>query len=550
MAVVDPISTTSPNVNMTGHGENTQDDGQVQSSETEKDPSYTINLTSSEPESIDPNIIADREASLQVTSWIQTNYIREKNHNVPRKNMYEHYQSSCTANNMTPVNSATFGKLLRNVFPDLKTRRLGTRGQSKYHYCGIRVRTSQDPEPMPIAELMQDHATSSSSRRRSSHRRSLTSGSIATVTTASSTEASSSAAPSTPNAPALPSSGITSDYNHLPIFSLPLLPPYRYNDQVTNGIVVEFTNAYERHCKDVFNLVCTNQVESIQNVMHAFYREMPERFIFLIQMVPEITESMWKWDCILYDTIISRFLPTINHALSQETVNSLRLYTREIRDYVESSLIHYPTTLVQKKVDVARIFSAKFRRQLTLNFAAQSAANILNNQHLVNAMCHDWNNFDVDGILDQTLWVCDCDTQQVRHILRTEVYQLLNNKPSIEHWMFWLGTLVDKYVNNFEPSSLNEANLYLSKCKQFLLKWNFYTALVMKDLAVQNSPSFASFHTLRLFLDDYILYLVEENISLVNHNMMQRHQQAHNGGGGASTASSTSASFSHLSNQE
>ncbi|KAG1046652.1 hypothetical protein G6F42_029129 [Rhizopus arrhizus] len=72
----------------------------------------------------------------------------------------------------------------------------------------------------------------------------------------------------------------------------------------------------------------------------------------------------------------------------------------------------------------------------------------------------------------------------------------------------------------------------------------------MKDLAVQNSPSFASFHTLRLFLDDYILYLVEENISLVNHNMMQRHQQAHNGGGGASTASSTSASFSHLSNQE
>lgn len=101
----------------------------------------------------------------------------------------------------------------------------------------------------------------------------------------------------------------------------------------------------------------------------------------------------------------------------------------------------------------------------------------MNHQHLVNAMCHDWNNFDVDGILDQTLWVCDCDTQQIRHIckyffffffskgvwtrcrltwtilVRTEIYQLFNNKPSIEHWMFWLGTLVDKYVNNFEPVS-------------------------------------------------------------------------------------------------
>ncbi|KAK4512412.1 uncharacterized protein ATC70_003112 [Mucor velutinosus] len=540
---------------MTEQNENIQvDDGPVQSS-AEKDPSYIVSLASSEPESVDPNVIADREASLQVTSWIQANYIREKNHNVPRKNMYEHYQSSCAANHLTPVNSATFGKLLRNVFPDLKTRRLGTRGQSKYHYCGIRVRTSQDPEPIPIVELMQEHAAvSGSNKRRNSHRRSLTSGSIATVTTVSSTDASSSAAPSTPTAPTLPSSttsGITGDYNQLPIFSLPLLPPYRYNDQITNGLIVDFTNAYEQHCKNIFNLVCSNQVESIQHVMLAFYREMPERFIYLIQMVPEITDSIWRWDCILYDTLISRFLPTIHHALSQETVNALRLYTREIRDYVESSLIHYPTTLVQKKADVARIFSAKFRRQLTLNFAAQNAANILNHQHLVNAMCHDWNNFDVDGILDQTLWVCDCDTQQIRHILRTEIYQLLNNKPSIEHWMFWLGTLIDKYVNNSEPSSLNEANLYLSKCKQFLLKWNFYTALVMKDLANQQAPSFASFHTLRLFLDDYILYLVEENISRVNHHIMQRHQLTHNGGGGgASTASSTSASFSHLSNQD
>lgn len=266
--------------------------------------------------------------------------------------MYEHYQASCITNHLTPVNSATFGKLLRNVFPDLKTRRLGTRGQSKYHYCGIRVRTSQDPEPVPIAELIQEHAASSgSSKRRNPHRRSLTSGSIATVTTASSTDASSSATPSTPTASTLPTSGITDDYNQLPVFSLPHLPLYRYNDQITKVLVEDFTNAYEQHCKNVFNLVCSNQVESIQNVMHAFYREMPERFIYLIQMVPEITDSIWRWDCILFDTLISKFLPTIHHALSQETVNALRLYTREIRDYVESSLIHYPTTLVQKKID-------------------------------------------------------------------------------------------------------------------------------------------------------------------------------------------------------
>ena len=35
----------------------------------------------------------------------------------------------CTDINIKPINAATFGKIIRQQFPDLKTRRLGTRGQ-------------------------------------------------------------------------------------------------------------------------------------------------------------------------------------------------------------------------------------------------------------------------------------------------------------------------------------------------------------------------------------------------------------------------------------
>ena len=41
-----------------------------------------------------------------------------------------------------PVNAASFGKLIRSVFLGLRTRRIGTRGNSKYHYYGIRVKSS------------------------------------------------------------------------------------------------------------------------------------------------------------------------------------------------------------------------------------------------------------------------------------------------------------------------------------------------------------------------------------------------------------------------
>lgn len=46
----------------------------------------------------------------------------------------------CNDNKLDAVNAASFGKLIRSVFTGLRTRRLGTRGNSKYHYYGIRIK--------------------------------------------------------------------------------------------------------------------------------------------------------------------------------------------------------------------------------------------------------------------------------------------------------------------------------------------------------------------------------------------------------------------------
>lgn len=50
------------------------------------------------------------------------------------------YFRHCNENKLEPVNAASFGKLIRSVFHGLRTRRLGTRGNSKYHYYGIRIK--------------------------------------------------------------------------------------------------------------------------------------------------------------------------------------------------------------------------------------------------------------------------------------------------------------------------------------------------------------------------------------------------------------------------
>lgn len=38
------------------------------------------------------------------------------------------------------LNPASFGKLVRVLHPGLKTRRLGQRGESKYHYVGFSLK--------------------------------------------------------------------------------------------------------------------------------------------------------------------------------------------------------------------------------------------------------------------------------------------------------------------------------------------------------------------------------------------------------------------------
>lgn len=53
--------------------------------------------------------------------------------------------------------------------------------------------------------------------------------------------------------------------------------------------------------------------------------------------------------------MILNFLPSVNYALSPERLNSLRTYTRELREHIESNLVHYPAKFYQKKVDGTRV---------------------------------------------------------------------------------------------------------------------------------------------------------------------------------------------------
>lgn len=79
---------------------------------------------------------------------------------VPRGRVYANYASRCATERITVLNPASFGKLVRVLFPGLKTRRLGVRGESKYHYVNFTLTEDQadlvepePPQPLTLPEV-------------------------------------------------------------------------------------------------------------------------------------------------------------------------------------------------------------------------------------------------------------------------------------------------------------------------------------------------------------------------------------------------------------
>lgn len=62
---------------------------------------------------------------------------------------YFGYRSFCAKINIKPLSTADFGKVMKQVFPDIRPRRLGTRGHSRYCYAAMRKATKLQPPNLP-----------------------------------------------------------------------------------------------------------------------------------------------------------------------------------------------------------------------------------------------------------------------------------------------------------------------------------------------------------------------------------------------------------------
>lgn len=95
------------------------------------------------------NPLGSRSEISQTIMWIKTHLEEDPELSLPKQDVYNEYYAFCGPNKIKPLSTADFGKVMKQVYPRVRPRRLGTRGNSRYCYAGLRRRYKLDAPLLP-----------------------------------------------------------------------------------------------------------------------------------------------------------------------------------------------------------------------------------------------------------------------------------------------------------------------------------------------------------------------------------------------------------------
>ncbi|NXJ63795.1 RFX6 protein, partial [Rostratula benghalensis] len=419
-------------------------------------------------------IMKDKKKQTQLTlQWLEENYIVCEGVCLPRCILYAHYLDFCRKEKLEPACAATFGKTIRQKFPLLTTRRLGTRGHSKYHYYGIGIKES------------------------SAYYHSVYSGKgLTRYNNGGFTRKYSLSSKTGTLLPEFPSA------QHL------LLQGCISKDKVDTLIMM-----YKTHCQCVLDNAINGNFEEIQHFLLHFWQGMPDHLLPLLEN-PIIVDIFCVCDSILYKVLTDVLIPATMQEMPESLLADIRNFAKNWEQWVVSSLENLPENLTDKKLPIARRFVSSLKRQTSFLHLAQIARPALFDQHVVNSMVSDIEKVDLNSIGSQALLAVSGSTDSDGEVYSEydsitvfqELKDLLKKNATVESFIEWLDTVVEQRV--IKASKQNGRSLK-KRAQDFLLKWSFFGARVMHNLTLNNASSFGSFHLIRMLLDEYILLAME-----------------------------------------
>ncbi|XP_018109203.1 MHC class II regulatory factor RFX1 isoform X5 [Xenopus laevis] len=452
--------------------------------------------------------------------WLLDNYETAEGVSLPRSTLYCHYLLHCQEQKLEPVNAASFGKLIRSVFMGLRTRRLGTRGNSKYHYYGLRIKASSS-----LMRLMEDQQHLAMRQQPFSQKQRL-------KAVQKMEGMSNGVGGSQQQTPGL--SDISSQVQQyqqfldgsktLPEFAEIDLQGKPLPDDITLANVKAFQLLYREHCEAIVDVVVNLQFTLVETLWKTFWRfnqaqhsdnaiddeaekRLPKDCLVLLSKYEPLLK--WSRDCdhLLYQVLVETLIPDVLRPIPSALTQAIRNFAKSLESWLTSAMMNIPEEMVRIKAGAASAFAQTLRRYTSLNHLAQAARAVLQNTAQINQMLSDLNRVDFTNVQEQASWVCRCADRVVQR-LEQDFKLTLQQQSSLEQWAEWLDSVVSQVLKPYQGSPG-----FPKAAKLFLLKWSFYSSMVIRDLTLRSAASFGSFHLIRLLYDEYMYYLIEHRVA-------------------------------------
>nr|XP_048300444.1 MHC class II regulatory factor RFX1 [Myodes glareolus] len=461
-------------------------------------------------------------ASPATVQWLLDNYETAEGVSLPRSTLYCHYLLHCQEQKLEPVNAASFGKLIRSVFMGLRTRRLGTRGNSKYHYYGLRIKASS-----PLLRLMEDQQHMAmrgqpfSQKQRLKPIQKMEGVANGVAVGQQSTGLSDISAQVQQYQQFLDASRSLPDFVELDLQGK-VLP-----EGVGPGDIKAFQVLYREHCEAIVDVMVNLQFTLVETLWKTFWRynlsqpneapplavhdeaekRLPRASLVLLSKFQPVLQWTKHCDNVLYQGLVEILIPDVLRPIPSALTQAIRNFAKSLESWLTHAMVNIPEEMLRVKVAAAGAFAQTLRRYTSLNHLAQAARAVLQNTAQINQMLSDLNRVDFANVQEQASWVCRCEDRVVQR-LEQDFKVTLQQQNSLEQWAAWLDGVVSQVLKPYQGSSG-----FPKAAKLFLLKWSFYSSMVIRDLTLRSAASFGSFHLIRLLYDEYMYYLIEHRVA-------------------------------------
>ncbi|XP_061557104.1 MHC class II regulatory factor RFX1a isoform X4 [Phycodurus eques] len=430
----------------------------------------TVSITEGEESSV-PS--ADKKVQ-----WLLDNYETAEGVSLPRSTLYCHYLLHCQEQKLEPVNAASFGKLIRSVFMGLRTRRLGTRGNSKYHYYGLRIKAGSS-----LLRLMEDQQHlamrqqpfSQKQRLKPVHKvEGMTNGTASGAGQQQLQQQGSGQVDiSTQVQQYQQFLDATRTLPEFPDIDLQGKPP---PEGIELDHIKSFQLLYREHCEAILDVMVNLQFTLVETLWKSFWRfsqsqagdatlavhdesekRLPKSCLVLLCKYDPVLR--WSRDCdnSLYQGLVEILIPDVLRPIPSALTQAIRNFAKSLESWLTNAMMNIPEEMVRIK--------------------------------------------------EQASWVCRCEDRVVQR-LEQDFKLTLQQQNSLEQWAAWLDGVVSQVLKPHQHSPT-----FPKAAKLFLLKWSFYSSMVIRDLTLRSAASFGSFHLIRLLYDEYMYYLIEHRVA-------------------------------------